>query len=143
MQETKIQDTDDGASRSVSGSGNMGWVAKPSEGASGGMWCLWNTNKWRLISANVRAFSIFVLLEDLSTNKEFFFTNVYGPNSDSDRSDFWNELSSARNDYSAPWCVGGDFNVARRMAERKGRHGISSSMQRFSSWIDEMELVDL
>lgn len=39
--------------------------------------------------------------------------------------------------------MGGDFNVVHTMSERKGCHRISSHMHRFSSWIDELELIDL
>lgn len=87
--------------------------------------------------------SITMVLEEISAGREFLFTNVYGPNIDSDRLEFWDELSTSRGYSSSPWCMGGDFNVVHRMSKRKGCRRISGPMQRFSDWIDHMELIDL
>lgn len=39
--------------------------------------------------------------------------------------------------------MGGDFNVVRCMEQKHGVTSMSGSMRAFSSFIDEMELVDL
>lgn len=42
-----------------------------------------------------------------------------------------------------PWSVGGDLNVVRCMEEKQEATSVSGSMGAFSTFIDEMELVDL
>lgn len=83
------------------------------------------------------------MLEEISTGKSLLFTNVYGPNHDEDRGSFLDEIASGHGLFNLPWCVGGDFNVVRRMSERNNCSCILASMQRFSSWIEDMELFDL
>ena len=43
---------------------------------------------------------------------------------------------------SASWCVGGDFNVVRRVSEKFNSSTISRSMRQFDSLIRELGLVD-
>lgn len=42
---------------------NNRWVAKASEGASDGMWKIWNTNIWKLVSVDLKSFSISTVLD--------------------------------------------------------------------------------
>lgn len=42
-----------------------------------------------------------------------------------------------------PWCVCGDFNEVRFMAERKGCSRISRGMQDFGEFIKNHDLIDL
>lgn len=121
----------------------MGWVGKDSEGASGGLWTVWDASKLKMIYVQISAFCITIVLEEIFAGRSFTFTNVYGPNDDARRGPFLEEVVSDRGNSTLPWCVGGDFNVDRRMSERKGSRRISSQMHRFSSWIDELELIDL
>ncbi|KAG5589358.1 hypothetical protein H5410_039872, partial [Solanum commersonii] len=41
-----------------------------------------------------------------------------------------------------PWVTGGDFNIVRRMGERRGCNRVTNIMNEFSKWIDELELHD-
>ncbi|XP_028067083.1 uncharacterized protein LOC114269911 [Camellia sinensis] len=55
---------------------------------------------------------------------------------------FLEELQSIGYRWGVPWCVGGDFNVVRCMAEKSRVISGLGSMRRFSLFIDEMELVN-
>lgn len=70
-------------------------------------------------------------------------TNVYGLTNDASRSQFLEEVVLGRGNSILPWCVGGDFNIVRRMSERKGCSRVSSQMQQFSNWFDDLDLLDL
>lgn len=50
---------------------------------------------------------------------EICITNVYGPNSESEREVLWVELKNIRSLATVLWCIGGDFNVVRFPPERK------------------------
>ena len=40
------------------------------------------------------------------------------------------------------WCVGGDFNVIRRISEKLGDSILTSSMRDFDGFIRDCELID-
>jgi hypothetical protein len=58
------------------------------------------------------------------------FAGVYGLNSDIDKSLHWDELAGILSWWSLPWCIGGDFNVARFPSERSGE-GCRSALRDF------------
>ena len=62
---------------------------------------------------------------------------VYGPNSPLLRKDFWVELLDLFGLSFPLWCVGGDFNVIRRRAEKLGGSSLISSMKDFDGLIRE------
>lgn len=49
---------------------------------------MWKSDKWRLVSTEVKSFTITVVLEDIFVGREFLFDNVYRPNLDSDINEF-------------------------------------------------------
>lgn len=143
LQETKCTELKDGFVKSVWGLKSMGWVGKASVGASGGLWTVWNASKLRLVAVDIKQYSILTVSEEISTRKSLLFTSVYGPNQEEERGSFLDEIASGRSLFNLPRCVGGNFNVLQRMSERNNCSRILASMQRFSSWIENMELVDL
>ena len=66
----------------------------------------------------VGRFSVSCEFKNVVDHFVWAFTGVYGPNSDRDRSFFWEELSSLCSWWDVPWCVGGDFNVVWFPSER-------------------------
>jgi hypothetical protein len=69
------------------------------------------------------------------------FAGVYGLNSDIDKSLHWDELAGILSWWSLPWCIGGDFNVARFPSERSGE-GCRSALRDFFDFISEQGLMD-
>lgn len=58
-----------------------------------------------------------------SNRKEDFSwvsANVYGPNNDSAREDFWGSVSAMLSQWEVQRCIGGDFNIIRFPHEKKG-----------------------
>ena len=86
-------------------------------------------------------FSVSVLVEDV-TKGDWWFTGVYGPTKISFRSYFWDEIARLKELCSVHWCMGGDFNVVRRVTEKFNSLTTNRSMRGFDSLIEKLELVD-
>jgi len=56
----------------------------------------------------------------LSTNKTFFITFVYGFNHEAQRKPMWDTLADISHNMDDPWCVMGDFNSVLHQGERIG-----------------------
>jgi hypothetical protein len=55
---------------------------------------------------------------NVDENFEWAFTSVYGPNFDSDRRVFWDELAGMISWWDFLWWIGGDFNIICFPSER-------------------------
>ena len=86
-------------------------------------------------------FSVSILVEDVIKG-DWWFTGVYGPTKRSFRLDFWDEIAGLKELCSVCWCMGGDFNIVRRVTEKFNSLTITRSMREFNSLIRELELVD-
>ncbi|RVW76917.1 hypothetical protein CK203_051555 [Vitis vinifera] len=67
---------------------------------------------------------------------------VYGPNKAMWRKDFWLELQDLHGLTFPRWCVGGDFNVIRRISEKMGDSRLTVNMRCFDEFIRESGLLD-
>ncbi|KAJ8421214.1 hypothetical protein Cgig2_028027 [Carnegiea gigantea] len=56
----------------------------------------------------------------MSTNKKFFITFVYGYNHEAQRRHMWEALVEISHTMDDPWCVLGDFNSVLHQGERMG-----------------------
>jgi len=63
----------------------------------------------------------------LSTNKQFCITFVYGRNLEVQRIPLWNDLISLAGNMNGPWCVLGDFNAVLNPTERIGGNEVTES----------------
>jgi hypothetical protein len=88
-------------------------------------------------------FSVSCLWKGLVDGFDWACSGVYGPHTDGERLELWNELSSVRHRWASPWCAIGDFNIIRVPSERWGYSGFCPAMVVFSDWIDNLQLVDL
>ena len=114
----------------------------PSEGASGGLISVWNDDilKMEDVLKNQRVLAI--KFSCVRGGFTWIGANVYGPNDDSKREDFWASISDMLFQWPEPWCIGGDFNVVRFSYEKKGGRRITQCMENFSEFINRNELID-
>eukprot|EP00268_Persea_americana_P015739 TRINITY_DN17396_c0_g2_i1.p1 TRINITY_DN17396_c0_g2~~TRINITY_DN17396_c0_g2_i1.p1 ORF type:complete len:145 (-),score=23.46 TRINITY_DN17396_c0_g2_i1:183-617(-) len=87
--------------------------------------------------------SLAVKLKGVAGGLILAVSNVYGPNDDSQRSDFLKTIPDSKSLWSVPWCIGGDFNMVRFPYEKKGSRNLTYSTERFEDFINNNELIDL
>lgn len=68
----------------------------PSNGATGGIWLLWDTSKILILQFWVRTFSIFVRGRLRDAEEEWMITSVYGHCIQNRKLEFFHELDSIR-----------------------------------------------
>ena len=117
------------------------WVVLPSIDRSGGILVMWDVRTVTIKETLVGDFSVSVLVGD-ETRGDWWFSGVYGPTKRRKRKDFWDELSGLNEICNDRWCVGGDFNVVRRVSEKFNSSTNTRSMKEFDYLIKEFELVD-
>ncbi|XP_030941673.1 uncharacterized protein LOC115966609 [Quercus lobata] len=68
---------------------------------------------------------------------------VYGLNNNNLRGDLWDELVAIQHYWNVSWCCFGDFNVDRFPSERSGGSRLTPTMEKFSEFIEDLNLIDL
>ncbi|XP_058111123.1 uncharacterized protein LOC131254135 [Magnolia sinica] len=143
LQETKVSVFKDHLLTSLWKERAANYLTLDVVGSSGGILMAWNSSKWELISSNAATFSLSIVLKDKSSFFQCLLTVVYGPNNDSLRNAFWEELSLVRASFSRPLCVVDDFNITRFTEDHSRKRRPFPAMRRFSDWIQSEQLIDL
>lgn len=80
-----------------------------------------------------------------TSNYSFVLSNIYAPNIDAKRVNFWNSIFNHHASFKqVPWLIGGDFNFHLNIEDKLGgRINISTSMQDLRDLLDKNELIDL
>ena len=102
---------------------------------------LWDSIKFKCTEKVLGSFSVTVKLNS-DEEGSFWLSSVYGPNKEVWREDFWLELQDLHGLTFPRWCVGGDFNVIRRISEKMGDSRLTVNMRRFDEFIRESGLLD-
>ncbi|RVW29636.1 hypothetical protein CK203_100953 [Vitis vinifera] len=108
---------------------SLEWAALPASGASGGIVILWDLIKFKCTEKVLGSFSVTVKLNS-DEEGSFWLTSVYGPNKPLWRKDFWLELQDLYGLTFPRWCVGGDFNVIRRISEKMGDSSFGKDLKK-------------
>lgn len=112
-------------------------------GTFGGILLMWDKHAVECIDEAIGTFSLSSKFKSVLDQFVWAFSGVYGPNDNSERFLLWEELSGISHLWDIPWCIGGDFNVARYMYERAGVPCSMTTMGEFSNFISELGLLDL
>ena len=88
---------------------------------------------------------MFVVVPLVIESKGFIWacSRVYGPNDNNLRGDLWDELVGIQQYWNVPWCCFGDFNIVRFSSERRGASRLTLAMEKFSEFIEDLNLIDL
>lgn len=98
---------------------------------------------WNCIDNHLGTYSISCLLDSRSENFRWGFTGVYGPHTNLEREDLWNELGAVRGIWEDQWVICGGFNVCRFESEKHNCIRRSRVMRGFSDVIRDLCLVDI
>ena len=140
LQETKREIWDRRFVSSVWKGRSIEWAALPVCGASEGIVIMWDSNKFKCIEKVLESSSVKL---NFGEEGSFWLTSVYGPNKPLWRRDFWLELQDLYGLTFPMWCVGGDFNVIRRISKKLGDSRLTFNMRCFDEFIRESDLLDL
>ncbi|XVE81889.1 hypothetical protein DITRI_Ditri15bG0102300 [Diplodiscus trichospermus] len=143
LQETKLKNTSVRLSRWLRGSSFFRGVFVDAEGTAGGLVTCWDENFFEEESRITSNRFILLIGFIKSINLRCGFMNLYAPNDDAERMNFWNELEELLSNVEIPWCLGGDFNVVRSSEEKIGVVYNQTAMSQFSNFIENMGLVDM
>ncbi|KAL4653850.1 hypothetical protein ACB092_01G335600 [Castanea dentata] len=81
---------------------------------------------------------VFIKIKIISWNVR----GIYGPNENIERGHMWDELVIQQY-WRIPWCCFGDFNIVRFPSERRGETRLTLAMEKFSEFVEDLNLVDL
>ncbi|XP_028061248.1 uncharacterized protein LOC114264754 [Camellia sinensis] len=84
-----------------------------------------------------------LLLGTLFFSFECVIINLYAPNEVALRGKLWECLLKLKEEFSNPWCLGGDFNEIRNIGERKGCSRREKGMKELNDFIHKSEVNDL
>lgn len=68
---------------------------------------------------------------------------VYGPHTNPEREELWDEIAGVGGLWGNQWVLGGDFNVCRFESERLNCIRRSKAMKTFSDIIQDLQVIDL
>uniref|UniRef100_A0A2N9I0X5 Reverse transcriptase zinc-binding domain-containing protein n=1 Tax=Fagus sylvatica TaxID=28930 RepID=A0A2N9I0X5_FAGSY len=125
------------------GSQHVDWTSLGLNGAAGGILLMWDKRVVEKVEEAAGYYSLSCKFRNVIDQFEWIFTGVYGPNLDSERGLFWEELVGLISWWNAPKCIGGDFNVVRFPSEKYGLAAFSYAMHDFSDFITEFGLMDI
>jgi hypothetical protein len=143
LQESKLDVVDQRLIRSLWGNVYAGWEALPAVNTAGGIILMWDKRVLEMIDAHIGEYSVSCQWRSLDDGFVWTGSGVYGPNLDTLRSSFWDELLRLRNHWSSPWCLFGEFNVVRYLREQLGCTSFTLAITDFSEFIDMANLIDL
>lgn len=96
-----------------------------------------------LSEALVGAFSVTAKVSPTTGDDPWWFTCVYGPQSDDQKALFLEELAAIRDTCQGAWVVAGDFNMIINEHDKNNARINRQNMSRFRRTVNELELKDL
>ncbi|XP_074300089.1 uncharacterized protein LOC141631299 [Silene latifolia] len=109
----------------------------------GRVWVIWLPENFHVTLVQSSEQQITVDVTDIQSGVNFWFTVVYGSNSDTERLQLWQELQGIKDQCNIAWCVGGDFNAILHFNERVGSTVLWSEIEDFRLCVEYCEMVDL
>ncbi|XP_075084718.1 uncharacterized protein LOC142167974 [Nicotiana tabacum] len=143
LQETKLEKWSSNLIQHIRGNRWVDWVELKSYATRGGIIVLWDRRQWNCIDSYQGTYIISCMLESLHKDFRWCFTGVYGPHTNPEREQHWDEIAGIRGLWSNQWVLGGDFNICRFESERLNFIRRSRAIKTFSYVIQELHIIDL
>ncbi|KAK4257184.1 hypothetical protein QN277_006806 [Acacia crassicarpa] len=123
--------------------GFSNWIRVESTGFSGGIWLLWNKDKFDITYILSTTQLLHCEIRELSTNIRYLVTAVYGETNLAGRASLWSSLRSLDSHASLPWLVLGDFNAFLSPNDKLGGADPPwASIRQFKDCIDDTSLIE-
>ena len=110
---------------------------------AGGVLLMWDRRALEKLEVLMGCFSVSVRWQGVRDGFIWACSGVYDPNDNNLRGQMWDELIGIQQLWDVPWCYIGDFNIIRFPSERLGRSRLTSAIEIFSEFIEELNLIDL
>ncbi|KAK8985026.1 hypothetical protein V6N11_082645 [Hibiscus sabdariffa] len=111
-------------------------------GLAGGLALWWTTDVQ--IGVIRKSSNLIDVSVSVSGEESWFCTFIYGPPYKEEKHQFWENLSSLRNDNFSRWCVLGDSNIISNQSKKEGgSSGDNSHIGWFHELLDSTRLLDL
>lgn len=94
LQESKTEVVTEKLIKHLWGNRSCEWAYITSQGKSGGLISIRDTDKIELVSKLEGAFSLSLEFKNIGEHETWVQTNVYGPTNYDDKEDFWGELAA-------------------------------------------------
>jgi exonuclease III len=119
LQETKLQTVTDSVVTEILGgrfSGNF--VALPADGTRGGILLACSQDHFTIISSSTNTHSVTATIQRRSDNECWTLTVVYGPQGDTEKLDFLQEIKQTKPSSHKEWMILGDFNLVYKASDK-------------------------
>jgi len=115
----------------------------PAVGAAGGILLAASERFFRLTPAQVTTHSVSAKITMLEENVSWCITGVYGPQTDTEKIAFMQEILDLKQHMMDQWLVLGDFNLIYRVEDKNNSRINISMLNRFKNMIDNLQLAPL
>jgi len=142
VQETKIAAISQRVILSALGSDFSDYIDLPAVGASGGILVAWRQHiqTTRNHRVDTNSASIQFCAEN---GTPWWLTCVYGPQGNSEKVFFLQELHDIRGACNGPWILVGDFNLIYKDEDKNNSNYNRAMMGRFRRFIDDLALKEI
>ncbi|KAH7677378.1 RNA-directed DNA polymerase protein [Dioscorea alata] len=143
LQESKLQELHCSTWRSIGGKCIDTFEFLPALGTAGGIIIAWDRSQVIGSLIHKRKFSITIGFSNSFNNSNWACsTSVYGLNSSSIRTDFWNELLLIKNLIFIPWVICGDFNTVFTQEDKNKGDINLRDISNSQNFLFELNLID-
>jgi exonuclease III len=143
LQETKLHVIDDTLVKDMLGL-DFDYFALLAVNTRGGILVAWDANCWSVSSPILESHSLSVKVALRSNpGATWWLSNVYGPQGDTAKVGFLQELRDLRPSLSGPWAICGDFNIINQAADKRNGRLSRRMMGHFRRLLNELEQLKL
>ena len=121
----------------------MDWAVLEADRTASDILIMWDKRVLDKVEVMVGTFSGLVKWQGVEDNFIWACSGVYGPNENNKRGHMWEELVGIQQYWRISWCCFGDFNIVRFLSERRGETRLTLAMEKFSKFIEDLNLIDL
>lgn len=143
LQETKMEEYNDGVINSIWSVKDKGWQTIPAKGLAGKIVIPWKDDHVLCADIIKGECTLSCIFENHSGGFGWIFTGVYCRGNRTEKDILWEELENCRTKWGGNWIIGGDFNMTMQRNERSGSNFSVMEAKEFKERMDKVGVVDL